>query len=849
MLHRRDDAADARLGRAFVLGTRPQDGMTLRATRHPAPGGATATLLVSTPVDRLLADVLTGAATDRYVHVVILGADDAEPRPLPRLVRSGAARASPADEPSIVLGPGRITTRSEALRAAAGRPPAHVLLASGAANVVSAHPGLFAVADADTVEDRRPGPVMVDPASPLWTDRFDPQRLWYAPRFSLVEPDPSAATVEESPFLFRFRRTGVDAQGRPGIEATVRLTLERGMSEATSAELESRGRPAAQPVSTGDLSVELLLPFRDQNGAAATQSVRASNVLQQGERLQATFQLLDGWARVCYAALATAEPGSDAARVSVAYTFGGWDPERAPLPVGAQMLHLAAVSVDRRQTRDGGGGGVRVRFPGGAIELAEPPEPRASSRAGMRPPSAAAIPVAAMSAIRPELIIRPEVAVRPEVAELVAQRRFAWRTYGRSAAVEVRMPCGPMGTLYIEDAPAGARAIGCQDASLLGQVPGRTYEPVALGAATAGIRVLRSLISPGRFVLVPGAYRIGRYEPSDVERAYRPTVLLYSTIDIEHPAQTQCVLAAALQPDVTPAQRFAIREELRSKHHPSPVVEDVTELSGNVRFTWALPGSSGGWSVSAEAIRTWDGFQVTLTTNAAGILALEGILARSGIHGTATIDLGSGASYDVGLDLELARIVGPPRSGPVESSPTRGGVSLRNRVEAPVAVKDVLALAHGSVEVVPVETVLAPDARHEVGLPSSTTESHPDVVVQPTAATLTEIRAYVEDVTAQVLFLALPDLASMGIQMLEVTARLAGTSSERSAVLTKETPSASLEFVLPLTTFAGDPVLEFRVRRTAAEGASDAAAGLTDWRQWRLSTQGHVVSLTRELIS
>lgn len=830
------DASASSLGDAYRLGPRPHEGVVLSARRSGSASGGTDSIAGSIALDRLLGETLTHDQLDRHVHVVVLGGSDGGAQPLPRLVKA-RARSMPAGAMNdlVVADSRQVSTQWRALRPARlDRPAAHVMLASGAAQVLgnTATPAaaliaqgvhLWALPDGQgSVEDRRPGPVVDRGEQAVWPDRWDDAKRWYAPTFSMVAPDPATATLEDSPFVFRFRRVGFDAQGRPGLEARVRLTLRRQMPEATTAEWESQGRPAISAVPTDGLSVELQLPYRRPDGVVATQALGASTIEEREDLLVAEFQLLDDWARVCYAALGTASGSEFAARLSVAYSFGGWSTRPLRPPLGAATLHLAQPLINRN---------TRSREPDTA--------PTLRLRAGRLE---AVMPLATVAAST--VVVRPEVAVRPEIATLLEQTQHWWRTYGRTSLLDASMPCASLGRLYVEDGTAGPRPVGCQEPVLLGQAPTQTYEQVPIASAPSGTRVLRSLVSPGRFVIVPAAYRIGRYEPTEGERAYRPTVMLYSTIDIEQPANTQCILSVALQPDLTPARRRRIEAELRSQHHPSPIVEDITALPAEIQFAWALPGSAGGWSINAETVRTWDGFQVAMTTNAAGILALQAILTRSGVTGSASIALGTDAAVDVDLRIDLTRIVGPAQAGALEHGRDRGTLTLANRIETRVAVSEVYCVTGDSLAVIPVEEVIGPGQQLDVALPAGTEAAYADYTSEPTPASLTEIRAYVEDIAAEVIVLNLADLGRLNLVSLEVTAKIAGTSGDQSAVLTADAPTARLSYVLPLTVFAADPLLEYRVTRTGVDGQSQS----TPWLPWRLSGQGHVISLTQEVI-
>jgi hypothetical protein len=437
----------------------------------------------------------------------------------------------------------------------------------------------------------------------------------------------------------------------------------------------------------------------------------------------------------------------------------------------------------------------------------------------------------------PPVVVPPPIVIDPVV-------RYWARTQGRVAALDVLVPCAEFGALYVEDVNGLDRPIGCQEAYQLGQAPRRVYEEVPVTAATGGTRVLRALTTPGRFVLVPGSFRIGRYEPGDGDRGYRPSMMLLSTIDVDHLANSKCVFAAGLLADVSPADRAAIERELRAKHHPAPVLTDVTELPAAVTITWALPRSSNGWTVTDESTRSVRGFQVVLTTDTAGVLALQRLLATAGIHGSASFELDDGLRLSSALALELDHIVGPESTGPLSVEMTGGVATLRNHVESPVAVSDVLADTGADLVPVAVDAVIAVGASVDVDVPNGTDRVLPVAFVQSTPGSLQEVRAYVEDITFELRFLDLARTADNAIATLDVTARMADDPHEEHVRLDAGAPSGTVEFVTPLTRFAATRRLEIRVDQVAPDGAVTRGAPFP----WDLDTQGNFVSLTPELV-
>ena len=90
--------------------------------------------------------------------------------------------------------------------------------------------------------------------------------------------------------------------------------------------------------------------------------------------------------------------------------------------------------------------------------------------------------------------------------------RYVAQTVVREQVLDVVMPCATYGGLYLQRTATGEEPIGCQDALRLGETTSASTRS-SRSYATAALRVFRSLQQPGRFLVVPAAYRITRYEP------------------------------------------------------------------------------------------------------------------------------------------------------------------------------------------------------------------------------------------------------------------------------------------------------------------------------------------------
>ncbi|MFD2501092.1 hypothetical protein ACFSTI_22380 [Rhizorhabdus histidinilytica] len=253
--------------------------MTLSG-RIDRPGGATTERRsYARPLETLLAPIARADDLDRYVRIVAPDGNGGF-GPVPRLVAQPRSRDA---SPMIKLARFDRTNMVQ-LQAAAqpvtARVDAHALIAT--ANVQPAtplKPSFAAIADLQIMPVQAAAteealPEVDTKTAPLWRDKVDPNRFWYAPAFTLAAPaatdDPDGAA-----FGMLFHAEGHRTDGTAGLSGTLHFRLDRGMSAETLAAWNAAGQPAAAPVPTGNLSVQLLVPFRDEAGATRTQAFPA----------------------------------------------------------------------------------------------------------------------------------------------------------------------------------------------------------------------------------------------------------------------------------------------------------------------------------------------------------------------------------------------------------------------------------------------------------------------------------------------------------------------------------------------------------------------------------------------
>src|SRR5262249_48233837 len=148
------------------------------------------------------------------------------------------------------------------------------------------------------------------------------------------------------------------------------------------------------------------------------------------------------------------------------------------------------------------------------------------------------------------------------------------------------------GAFYLQLTSEGQKPIGCQDALKLGEIVYKQYEEIR-ELRDPAYAVYKSLQQPGRFMLVPTAYRITRYGPLEsIDKAYRPVVIIYAESNLV-PENSKYYFSATLEADITYSARRDL--ELALQHYTpfgqSPVLDLPTAPSAQstVKFQWAVP--------------------------------------------------------------------------------------------------------------------------------------------------------------------------------------------------------------------------------------------------------------------
>ena len=475
--------------------------------------------------------------------------------------------------------------------------------------------------------------------------------------------------------------------------------------------------------------------------------------------------------------------------------------------------------------------------PGGTIERAA--KPLLALKAN--PLIAAHLQTKSSNAIGSQAIsIQPALSLSAVTTAIMTQTQLAMRTQLRRHDVDALMPCQNFSLQYREERSGLTQAVGCLDAFSLGRAALQCYSEIT-ELTDSRYRVFRSLQQPGRFLIVPASYAIARFPADHGERAYRPALTLYAALDPSNDRNNRVVYRATLEPVLPVNLRRSLLTKLQ-REAPSPIIDLPTAIPADVDCAWTIGSALG---VEATTLKTPEGFQVALTCDVASALLLKELIEAGDLRGQARFRIPDGSSLDTSLSLDLTAVTGPWSSGPVEVLSAGSNSLLRNRAEVPVEVSSVCAYRNGTlVSEVEVASLLQRDGERAISLPEAD-EAFANSTTQPgVRPAIEEIRAMIEQVRVNLLFIDLIDYAAHGLRAIEVEARSNEQTESTGVEMVGQPARGSLDFLLPLTRYVGDPTLQFRVTKVFESGEPVQ----TSWIGWNLATAGNVVSLTWEMV-
>ena len=658
-------------------------------------------------------------------------------------------------------------------------------------------------------------PILGDLNAALLADKNDPSLRWYLPAITLVRPVASEAP-DTSPFLFDLERIGTSASGRPAIRARLRFTLELSRPAAASAALAANPRLTARMIEPVEPSVTLSVPYIDETSGLLERAVCRGSTTRAGNLLQATVELLNDAARTAYGSLSTPGFQSEAARLEVAFQFSGYAPvsSRPQLVLGGKISNAVLLAKPRDDTES-------ILVASGGREFI------------VRPASSARL--------SQNLTLAGRITTSDAALALPSRLEYALRTTIRQQSMDAFFSCAELGAFYREKQAAATVSIGCAEAYRLGQASPLTYqEMVALNRPS--YRVFRNLRQPGRFLLVPLSFEITRYAPGTPEREYRPALIVYAALDAERPENNRIRFEAMLGPALSPYEMEDLRRRLLLEA-ASPVLELPNMLAQRTEFSWNLTSTP---PVEAVTSATPECLHTALATDLASALLLKTLIQNTGLTGAARFTLEDGSVVTSALSVHLGRITGPWLSGPITLQP-KGAATLQltNRVEGSMAVKDVyLFNGPGEPTRVTVEAALAPGASLDVAAPGAYTAAHADFVPMADGSpTFEEVRAMIEEIQCNVVFLDVVNYENHGLTRLDIDARLQGVPGVFRVGM--DSRRGSVNFLLPLTTYLAARIVEFQTTKVFAAKPAEVTA----WKAWDMEANSNIVTITAEMIS
>ncbi len=787
---------------ASVLLERRSTGV-YRLRSRPAPVGvleltdtresrAARSIETTAQLDELLASSFAAHPAAPHVHPVALSPSRLSAVVVP--VKSRSTRLGPEMQRGTQLA---LVNANVLHSATLVRPTVHASLVSTSHNAAAVLPG----GGVTTKPRPRSLPVVSDAAAAdppaVFTDRINPNRRWYLPRFELAQVDPGAAW-DQTAFAFEFERTGVTASGRPAIAGTIRFRLVSRPHPDAQAVIE-RERNAGRVVGEirlDEVRVTLQVPFVAENSGQTGHRAFVCRVTSEESGIECTVQLANDWVRLAYGALSTPGFQPEMPVIHVAGEYTCYAPIGVSLQAGgkaARLGDLEAGAVDARLIS----GGVAVDLLRSRVSTA--------MRVDGRNLPLKARPMKALT-------LQPSLALSSGALTHLVNTKYVLRKRRHDSASEMSVPCLTHPTSYRERVDGQLNVVGCQDALLLGQADPRLVGELT-HLATERLRVFRSLQQPDLFLMLPVSYRITRRR--DGEQAV-PAIALHSVLDAERADQTRFVYQVTLQPDITPLERRQVLSQLLELT-AEPIVRFPTEFDlNNLEVTL---GSTG------EATHAADGpFLVhTINCELADALIVKSQLETGALAGHVRFGLGDGSTLTSSLSMSLREIDGPWDVGPIEVTPLAGEVQLSNPTESayeifelhtfdpPATIPLQLQLQAGEAR----RVTVGEDCR-EVYVVASRIDDGP--------TSLEEVRSFVEEVSQFVVFFADFDFSGHQLAAVEIEAEIEGAGQLQRVRLDAEKRAEEVMFSLPLTHYIADPILRYRAIKLATDGTRDDPA-------------------------
>ncbi|UKJ06230.1 hypothetical protein [Solitalea lacus] len=662
-------------------------------------------------------------------------------------------------------------------------------------------------------------PIVTEVSKDCWINRKQPDEVLIFPEIQVVVPS-LQTPASDAPFRFNFRNTGLnDTNGKPVLEGDLTLTLDFTITPALlqSAEATYPGK-STKSLHFEQVNYILEIPYADQQSQSQILQLTTRDVTTTASgQTKLVFRLMNAAIRLCYAAIAMNSGAAPGLSLKVELSFRGYSPVEPKLfqltnIIGSKIESVAALNVKP------------VR--GVSHMLAS------KIHANMH-------------------LLQPAVALQPVIlAQLVEPNvEYKLQTFIRSVSIFVSFPCASFGQFYLEEKDLEITAIGCKEAYKLGEAPIALYTLLE-ELTTPKYKIYRSTNVPNDFLLVPTRYVIGRQVITNNEKEqYRPTILLYSTIDVVG-GTSKWVLDATLQPDIGLEERELIDSALIELTPYPPNLEFLTELvSGTTDVELSMD------QLTNTATRTTafgKNVRLTITTDLSSILILLDMLKHDAITGVFTTTLATGETFSTQLLPSLQNIGGEWEHGHVcIKLATPGQLSISNKTECRLQVTGIRAyLQDGSgFEDLELISEIPPFGEWSGSIPdkSYTRFQANYTVVESPQVDLEQINNYIEDVQCQVIFLTTIDFAKAGLAAIEISYRLHNTTTENALQLTITQTNQEVAIQMPITHFLMERVVDYRVTKLIRNDQTIDAFDQPFLAQ-DLSTQGNIITIESTVI-
>jgi hypothetical protein len=702
-------------------------------------------------------------------------------------------------------------------------------------------------------------PLIDDSSATFWVSRKNSTSFLSIPDFSIVAPELNSS-FEASPFSFKFYNTGqLDLNGKSVLEGELKLTINHRVSDAA---VQAQERVAAggvtQEIQTEQIVYNLNIPYADSQGkdqflTISTQEIKLINA----ERTELIFRFGNDSVRLCYAMIASDNNLSVVKKAELFLTlyFKGYTQVRKhrldlTQIVGAKLSAIPFIksraSINRDQDYFDAARNKLVKTSGQEIVFKDAVAKLTRSRQ-IRPAFIASN--FNNSFIRAEKIQAPALNfVQPTKLEpLIEKATYVVQTFVRNISVACYFPCNVFGNYYQEANDGNWTIVGCKPAYRLGEPPDTLYTEIE-ALRHPKYALYRSRLSPNNFLIVPAGYVIARYEPTIEDKKFKPCIFLYSTLN-EVDNTSSWVLDMTLVPDLTLAERSELDQALKEYTPYPPELNYITEIQTKVSEGSLSISKMPGTQVLAFPLQK--DIRVTIQTNIESILILLEMLKNNAMIGSFQFTQLDDIKHVVELKPVLNHVAGTWTSGHFEITKIDHVLSFTNHTEARITMEKIRFYLDGQqafqdmirTDVVEAGGVLTLDitsipAYHQVV---------PYYVVEQANISLEQINKYIEDVTCQLIFIASCDFDTLEIEKLNLKYRLKDASTEYSVVLTRQDNNAEAEFLLPLTVFLIERVVEYKIE-SIEKTNSEVKSQPDHWTLQDISVDGNIINITSNQI-